>query len=172
MQASVRVVGADRALKALQVLEPSVAREVKRDLSKVGAMYKAAIADATPPGPGASHWRATSGARGSRGGDGWPAWSDLSFSVARRGLSIYIRGTSADGAIEAMYETMGRKTRVKTTQGEALIAAMTEKFGPVVKSGRKSGRLRRIAGENYATAIKDIEAACDRAVDEVNRRLP
>lgn len=172
MDVSVKIVGASDALKALRTIEPTVARQVGREVSDIGRMYLRAVREATPPGAGASHWRATSGSRGSRGGAGWPGWSDLAFSSSRRGMSVFITGKSASPAIAAMFETMGRRTSVKTVAGEQLISNMNEKFGEVAQSGKKSGRMRRIAGENYAQAIKMIEAACDRAVEEVNRRMP
>lgn len=169
---TVKVVGADQALRALRTIEPSVAREVGRDLTKIGRMYQDAVEKATPSGAGSSNWRATSGARGSRGGAGWPAWSDLSFRTSRRGMTVFVTGTSASPAIASMYETMGRNTRVRTKSGAQLIKLMNEKFGAVAKSGSKVGRFRRIAGEHYAEAVKQIDEACARAVAEVNRRMP
>lgn len=172
MNVSVKVVGASDALKVLRTIEPTVARQVGREVSGIGRMYLQAVREATPPGPGASHWRATSGSRGSRGGAGWPAWSDLTFSSSRRGMSVFVTGKSSSPAIAAMFETMGRETSVKTVAGGQLIANMNEKFGRVEQSGRKSGRMRRIAGDNYGKAIDMLEKACDRAVEEVNRRMP
>jgi len=172
MDMNVRVKGADQALRALRVMEPEVAKQVGREMSAIGRMYVQAVREATPPGPGASRWRQTSGARGSRGGAGWPGWSAITFSSSRRGMTVFITGKSGNPAIAAMYETMGRGTKVKTPQGHALIAAMNEKFGPVAQSGKKVGRMRRIAGEHYAEAVKKVDQACDRAVSEVNRRMP
>ena len=172
MNVSVKVVGASDALKALRTIEPTVARQVGREVSDIGRMYVNAARAATLPGPGASHWRQTSGSRGSRGGAGWPGWSDLTFASSRRGMSVFITGRSSSPAIAAMYETMGRETSVRTVPGEYLIAAMNSKFGEVAQSGKKAGRMRRIAGENYGKAIDMLEKACDRAVEEVNRRMP
>lgn len=172
MDMTVKVVGADQALRALRTMEPTVAKQVGREISAIGRMYLAAVKAATPPGPGSSHWRGTSGARGTRGGAGWPAWSNLTFKTSRRGMTVFITGTSANAAIASMYETMGRRTRVHTKSGEQLIRLMEEKFGPVAKSGDKVGRFRRIAGEHYAEAVKQVDQACARAVDEVNRRMP
>jgi len=52
-KASVRVVGADQALKALRSLEPTVARQVGRDISDVGRdiMAERAAAVAVQAGP-------------------------------------------------------------------------------------------------------------------------
>ena len=173
MDVSVRVVGADQALRALRTIEPTVAKQVGREVSAVGRMLVAAAREATPSGPGASNWRQTSGSRGggpSKGG--WPGWSNLTFSASRRGMTVFVTGKSSNAVIDAMYETMGRGTKTNTVQGQYLIAAMNSKFGPVVQSGKKAGRMRRIAGENYGKAVDMIEKACDRAVEEVNRRMP
>ena len=172
MDVSVKVVGASEALRALRTIEPTVAKQVGREVSAIGRMLVAAARAATPSGPGASHWRQTSGSRGSRNGAGWPGWSDLAFTSSRRGMTVFVTGKSASPAIAAMYETMGRRTSVKTRAGEQLIANMDAKFGPVVQSGKKAGRMRRIAGENYGQAVDMLEKACDRAVEEVNRRMP
>lgn len=172
MDVSVRVVGADQALRALRTIEPTVAKQVGREVSDIGRMLVGAARAATPSGPGASNWRQTSGSRGSRGGAGWPGWADLTFTSSRRGMSVFVTGRSSSPAIAAMYETMGRRTSVKTRAGEQLISNMDAKFGPVVQSGKKAGRMRRIAGENYGKAVDMMEKACDRAVEEVNRRMP
>ena len=171
MEVTVEIAGSSEALKALRVLEPTVAREVGRDVTKVGQRIAAAMQATTPPLP-ASRWVATSGARGSRGGAGWPAWQPITYRVMRRDLTVRVLGTSSDPSIAAMFETMGRETRVKTLQGRQLIANMNEAAGEVAKSGKKRGRARRVAGEQYASAIRDIQAAVDKAVNEVNRRMP
>jgi hypothetical protein len=171
MEVTVEIAGSSEALKALRVLEPTVAREVGRDVTKVGQRIAAAMQATTPPLP-ASRWVATSGARGSRGGAGWPAWQPITYRVMRRDLTVRVLGTSSDPSIAAMFETMGRETRVKTLQGRQLIANMNEAAGEVAKSGKKRGRARRVAGEQYASAIRDIQAAVDKAVSEVNRRMP
>jgi hypothetical protein len=171
MEVTVEIAGSSEALKALRVLEPTVAREVGRDVTKVGQRIAAAMQATTPPLP-ASRWVATSGARGSRGGAGWPAWQPITYRVMRRDLTVRVVGTSSDPSIAAMFETMGRETRVKTLQGRQLIANMNEAAGEVAKSGKKRGRARRVAGEQYASAIRDIQAAVNKAVNEVNRRMP
>ena len=171
MEVTVEIQGSAEALKALRVLEPTVAREVGRDVTAVGQRIAAAMKDTTPSVP-ASRWIASSGKRGSRGGRGWPAWQPITYKVARRDLTVRVTGTSSDPAIAAMFETMGRETRVQTPQGRQLIANMNESAGVVAKSGKKSGRARRVAGEQYAAAIRDIQAAVDKAVSEVNRRMP
>jgi hypothetical protein len=171
MEVTVEIAGSSEALKALRVLEPTVAREVGRDVTKVGQRIASAMQATTPPLP-ASRWVGTSGARGSRGGAGWPAWQPITYRVMRRDLTVRVVGTSSDPSIAAMFETMGRETRVKTLQGRQLIANMNEAAGEVAKSGKKRGRARRVAGEQYASAIRDIQAAVDKAVSEVNRRMP
>lgn len=169
---TVKVVGADQALRALRTIAPEVAKQVGREVSDIGRMYAAAAREATPSGPPSSHWRGTSGARGTRGGAGWPAWANLTFKTSRRGMTVYITGTSSSPAIASMYETMGRGTRVRTKAGAQLIRLMNDKFGPVAQSGRKSGRMRRIAGEHYGEAVRQVDEACQHAVAEVNRRMP
>lgn len=172
MEVTVRIDGANEALKALRLLEPTVAKQVERDVSAIGATI-AAAASASTNLP-ASHWVASSGARGSRGGAGWPAWESINYKVSRRGMTVRVTGTSSSGIVEAMFETMGRETRVRTPQGRQLIANMNEANGPVVASGPKGkkGRMRRIAAEQYGSARRKIEAAVNRAVDEANRRMP
>lgn len=168
----VRVVGGDEAIKALRIMEPATAREVAKEVSKVGKMLVAAMNATTPSNSPSSHWAATSGSRGARGGAGWPAWSPLSYRSRRSGMTVYVNGTAANSAIPAMFETLGRRTSVKTKAGEQFIKNMDAAAGPVVQSGKKKGRARRVAGENYAAAFKAVKDATDRAVDEVNRRMP
>lgn len=171
MEVTLELQGGVEALKALRVLEPTVAREVGRDMTAVGKRISAAMSGTTPDVP-ASGWVGTSGARGSRGGAGWPAWEPLSYRVTRRELTVRVTGRSSNSAIAAMFETMGRETRVRTPQGRQLIANMNEAAGPVVKSGKKAGRARRVAAEQYPNAIRDIQSAVDKAVAEINRRMP
>lgn len=168
----IRVEGADKALRALRQMEPLTAKEVGREVSGIGKRIAAVARANASGGPPASGWVQTSGKRGSRGGAGWPAWEPLSFKSARRGMTVRVTGTSPSGVIESMYETMGRETKVKTPQGRQLIANMNNTFGPVVRAGKKAGRMRRIAAENYAQAEKDLESAVNKAVDAVNRLMP
>lgn len=171
---SVELQGGAEALRVLRVLEPTVALQVGREVTEVGRRIAAAAAATTPQRAPSSRWVQSSGARGSRGGAGWPAWSPISYKVTRRDLTVRVTGTSSSASIAAMFETMGRETRVRTAQGRQLIANMNEVAGPVKASGRmgKKGRMRRVASEQYGAAVRDIEKAVDRAVSEVNRRMP
>jgi hypothetical protein len=48
-----------------------------------------------------------------------------------------------------------------------------QRWAPIVKSGKKEGRVARGAIANkYPEVMENLKKACDRAVDEVNRRMP
>jgi hypothetical protein len=47
------------------------------------------------------------------------------------------------------------------------------RWTPIVKSGKKEGRVARAAIANkYPEVMAQLQRACDKAVDEVNRRMP
>lgn len=172
-QASVRVVGADQALRALRSLEPTVARQVGRDISNVGRDIMAEAQSLAPDSPPVSGWVATSGARGSRGGAGWPAWAPVQTSFRRRGTTITVQTNSSPPAIASFAESLGRGQKAKTDAGRRLVAMARERWSPIVKSGKKEGRVARAAIANkYPEVMANLKAACDKAVDEVNRRMP
>jgi hypothetical protein len=172
-QASVRIVGADQALKALRTLEPLVAREVGRDVSNIGRELAASARSLAPDGPPVSGWVGTSGARGSRGGAGWPEWGPIQASYQRRGMSVRVTTSSSPPAIASLAESLGRGQRWRTEAGLRLVTYARLRWGPIVQSGKKEGRVARAAvASNYPQIMENLRKACDRAVEEVNRRMP
>lgn len=171
---NVRLVGADQALKALDILEPTVARRVKKEISDVGREMAAYITSlASGQQAPVSGWR---------GSAGWPAWSAVSGSSGRRGAGVVVSPKSDPAAIAGMYEYIGNATKIQpaknpgaTPRGAVLSRMFNERLGvPVSNSRRKKpGRLvRQTLNDKYPEARRKIEAACDKAVDEVNRRMP
>ncbi len=167
MDLNVRLQGADQALKALNILEPTVARKVKKEISDVGrdmASYISSLA-AGKEAP-VSGWRET---------PTWPGWTSVAGSSARRGAGVVVTPKSNPSAIAGMYEYIGNATRIQTVKGATLSRMFNERLGvPVSNSRRKKpGRLvRQTLNDKYPEARRKIEAACDKAVDEVNRRMP
>ena len=173
MDYRLRIEGGDAALKALRVMEPTVARQVGKDVTKIGLALAAAVRSIAPTEPPVSGWREASGASGSRGGAGWPAWSQVQASYTRRGMTARVRTSSNPTAIASFAESLGRGTEWKTRAGLNLVAYARMRWSPIVKSGRKEGRVARAAiAQEYPEAMRDLQRACDRAVAEVNRRMP
>jgi hypothetical protein len=164
---NVRLTGADQTLRALNILEPSVARRVKKEISSIGASLAAHITSLAQADAPVSGWVGT---------PNWPAWSAVTGSSSRRGAGVVVTPRSAgDARIASMYEYIGNATKIKTTQGATLSRMFNERLGvPVSNSRRKRpGRLvRQTLNDKYAEARRDIEKACDDAVAEVNRRMP
>jgi hypothetical protein len=76
-------------------------------------------------------------------------------------------------AIASFAESLGRGQKAKTTAGEKLVEMANDRWSPIVKSGKKEGRVARGAIANkYPEVMADLKRACDRAVEEVNRRMP
>jgi hypothetical protein len=167
--ASVRVDGADRALKALAILEPTVARETKQQISKIGKMLADHITDiASDHGdPPVSGWRQT---------PTWPGWSPVRGQSRRVGAGVAVTSTSSDVRIAAMYEYIGNATKITDpVKGQRLSNLFNERLGATVSAPRRQrpGRLiRRTINERYGEAREQLEAAVNRAVNEVNRRMP
>lgn len=173
MDASLRLVGAEQALRALRTIEPSIAREVGREVSNIGRDLVAEAQSLAPDRPPVSGWVGTSGARGSRGGAGWPAWAPVQSSFRRRGMSVTVTTNSSPPAIASFAESLGRGQKVKTSAGARLVEMAKSRWSPIVKSGKKEGRVARAAISNrYPEVMEDLRKACDKAVDEVNRRMP
>lgn len=172
---NVQVQGADQAIRALRTMEPETAKQVGREISKVGADLAAYIRSAAPTGPPMSGWREQSAARGrTRGGAGWPAWSPIGATSRRRGTSVVVNMT---GAVAAIYESAGKNNPggVSTHPDGGQFIRNLSRHNRLVQSGGRP-RKGRLAGkaivEQYPEALRRIQAACDRAVDAVNRRLP
>lgn len=168
-----RIEGAEEALRALRVLEPTVAREVGREVSAVGSRLAVEVKSIAPAAPPVSGWTQTSGTRGSRNGAGWPAWSSIQSSSRRRGMSTIVTTTSRDASIASFAESLGRGEQWKTQAGLNLVRYARLRWGPIVKAGKKEGRVARAAvAENYPQIMADLQAAVNKAVTEVNRRMP
>lgn len=167
---SVRVVGADKALKALRSLEPSIARQVGQEVGQVGARIQDRVVASAPSQPPMSGWRTTAAKSGrSRGGAGWPAWENIGATSRRSGMSVRVTTTSA---VAAIYESAGARSDGASSQGEQFIRNLS-RYGSLVQSGKKKGRLgRKVIAEMYAAEKQNLQKACDRAVEEVNRRMP
>ncbi len=173
---TVRVVGADQAIKALRTMEPETAKQVGREISTVGKDIAAYIKNAAPTSPPMSGWRTVAPARpgparsggGGRGGAGWPAWAPIGASSARRGTRVIINMT---GAVAAIYESAGKEGNIKSTSGRQFVDNL-----PALSVSGSRPRRGRLAGRaivtQYPEAIRRVQIACDRAVEAVNRRLP
>jgi|694.fasta_scaffold37031_7 hypothetical protein len=172
---TVRVEGADQAVRALRTMEPETAKQVGKEISNVGRDLAAYIRANAPTQPPMSGWRETGAARGrTRGGAGWPAWAPISASSKRRGVSVTVNMT---GAVAAIYESAGKNGLggISTHPDGGQFIRNLSRYGRLYTSGGRP-RSGRLAGKaivtQYPEAIKRIQAACDRAVDAVNRRLP
>ena len=166
-----QIEGADEALSALRVMEPETAKQVGRSVSDIGKNLASAIAGDAPSGPPMSGWKATSGIRGARGGQGWPAWTQISARSRRRGMKVLVDTQSAPSMIAAVYESAGIKGG-RSEAGRRMIANFEDE-STLVKSGKHSGRLaRKRISEDYPEIIKSIRDAAEKAVAKVNRMLP
>lgn len=180
---SVRVAGADQALRALRTMEPETAKQVAKEISSVGRMLASYINANAPTDSPMSGWREIPSARPqaqSRGGKGWNdmvTWSPIKARSARRGTSVTVSTESANAAaiiFESAGIKGGRKARGIGGSGDGgQFIANLQRQAPLVQSGKYQGRLGRAAIKaNYGQVLKDIEQACERAVFEVNRRMP
>ena len=179
MDATVRIVGADQAIKALRTMEPETAKQVGREISGVGKDIAAYIKSHAPSGPPMTGWRTSPptrprGARvkrGGRGGSGWPAWEPITASSSRRGTTATVR---MPGASANIFEVAGRVSSGNDPQGAQFIRNLS-RHGRLYTSGGRP-RVGRLAGkaivEKYPEAIRQVQAACDKAVAAVNRRMP
>lgn len=167
MNLSVRVQGGDQALRALRSLEPTVAKKVGQDISKVGAGLAAEISNRAPSEPPVSGWRATP--------SGWPAWGQVTASHRRRGTSVTVSTSSNPSAIAGMLEFIGNGTKIKSDRGRHLSEMFNRRLLTTVpvKNRKAKGRLgARVLNEKYPEVIAEITQACEFAVAEVNRRMP
>jgi hypothetical protein len=166
MDLNVRLIGADRAIKALSILEPSVARRVKREISSVGSELAAHMTSLAQSDPPVSGWQGT---------PGWPAWGAVTGSSRRVGAGVVVTPKSSDSRIAGMYEYIGNATKIETKQGAVLSRMLNQRLGVPVSNSRRRrpGRLvRQTLNDKYAESREKIENACDEAVAEVNRRMP
>jgi hypothetical protein len=171
MDATIKVVGADQALKALRTMEPETAKQVGKEIKSSGNSIAAYIRSNAPSDAPMSGWRDQLAARPRGTARGWPAWAPIGASVRRRGTSVIVASTGASAAI---FETAGAVNPggVTDPMGAQFIRNVS-RHGRLVQSGKKKGRLARAAVKNvYPQALRDIRTACDRAVEAVNRRMP
>jgi hypothetical protein len=167
---SIKVKGADEAVRVLQTMDSIFAKEIKREISSAGRLVADYAKQKAPTQPTMSGWRETPAARGrTRGGAGWPAWQNPGVSVSRRGASVVIAST---GAVAAIYESAGKNGLNGLSQNGGQFIRNNSRYGRLVKAGERTGRLMIPAiQQTYPEVIKRIREACDRAVDEANRRL-
>ena len=170
MDISVKVKGADEALRVLQTMDAIFAKEIKRDISSAGRLVADHAKQIAPTEPTMRGWREIPAAQGrTRGGAGWPSWENPGVRVSRRGASVVIGST---GAVAAIYESAGKKglNGLSPTGGQFI--RNNSRYGRLVKAGDRTGRLMIPAIKaTYPEVIKRIREACDRAVEEANRRL-
>ena len=170
MDVSVRVEGADAALRTLRTMEPIFAKEIAKDITAAGKLVAEHAKVKAPTNPTMSGWRETTAARGrTRGGAGWPAWESPGVKVSRRGASVVIAST---GAVAAIYESAGKNGLGGLGPTGGQFINNNSRHGRLVQSGARTGRLMipSIAA-TYPQVISELRKACDRAVNEVNRRL-
>lgn len=172
---TVQVKGADQAIRALRTMEPETAKQVGREIATVGKDIAAYILAEAPTQPPMSGWRTIPAARPrSRGASGWPAWSGITAKSARRGTTVTVQ---MGGAVAAIYESAGKNglDGLKSHPDGGQFIRNLSRYNRLVTSGNRP-RTGRLAGKaivnQYPEAIRRIQAACDRAVEAVNRRLP
>jgi len=166
LQFSVDLRGAQQALHALKTLEPEVAKEVGRDLSKAGRTLAQAIGKAAPKDAPVSNW--------STSGSSWPKWAPISARSQRRGMNLTVSTTSS-GPIAHMAEFIGNGTKIKTTDGAKLSDMFNQRLGPTVGGGKRKspGRLGvKVIGEQWSAIKQQVEDAVEKATQTVNRRMP
>ena len=172
MVMTIAVKGADEAVRVLQTMEPIFAKEIKKEITSAGRLVADYAKGITPGGPTMRGWREIPAARGrTRGGAGWPAWQNPGVRVSRRGASVVIAST---GAVAAIYESAGKNglSGLSPTGGQFIRNNSTDPGRALVQAGERKGRLMIPAIKNtYPEVIKRIQEACDRAVEEANRRL-
>lgn len=169
---SIQVKGADEAVRVLQTMEPIFAKEIKKEITSAGRLVADYAKGIAPGEPTMRGWREIPAARGrTRGGAGWPAWANPGVRVSRRGASVIIAST---GAVAAIYESAGKNGLggLSPTGGQFIRNNSTSPGRPLVQAGERKGRLMIPAIKaTYPEVIKRIREACDRAVEEANRRL-
>lgn len=92
-------------------------------------------------------------------------------------MSVTIK-TQSSNAAAIIYESAGvkggRVFRGPGGSGDgAQFIANLQRHAPLLQSGKYQGRLGRAAIKaNYGKALRQVQEACDKAVFEVNRRMP
>ena len=170
MYMSITVKGADEAVRVLQTMEPIFAKEIKKEISSAGKLIAARAQEIAPSGPTMTNWRTIPAARGrTRGGAGWPAWQNPGVQVSRRGASVIVSST---GAVAAIYESAGKNGLEGHSLSGGQFIRNNSNEHRLVQAGKRKGRLMIPAiQETYPEVMKRIREACDRAVEEANRRL-
>ena len=170
MEMTIKVKGADEAVRVLQTMEPIFAKEIKKEITSAGRLVADYAKQKAPTESTMRGWREIPAARGrTRGGAGWPGWENPGVRVSRRGASVVIAST---GAVAAIYESAGKNglNGLSPTGGQFI--RNNSRHGRLVKAGERTGRLMIPAIKaTYPEVIKRIQEACDRAVEEANRRL-
>jgi hypothetical protein len=88
-------------------------------------------------------------------------------------MSTIVTTTSGDASIASFAESLGRGQKWKTRAGLNLVKYARLRWSPIVKAGKKEGRVARAAiAENYPQVMDDLQEAVNKAVTEVNRRMP
>lgn len=171
MEMTVTVKGADQAIRVLQTMEPLFAKEIKKEISAAGRIVADHAKTLAPSSSTMSGWRGIPAARPRSGARGWPAWETPGMRVSRRGASVIISST---GAVAAIYESAGKNglDGLSVQGGQFIRNNSTSPGRPLVQAGERKGRLMIPAiQQTYPEVIKRIQEACDRAVEEANRRL-
>ena len=136
MELGIRIQGADQTLRALSVLEPTVARKTKQAITAIGQDLAAHIRAQAKADAPVSGWRETP--------SGWPAWTQVQAQHKRRGAGVVVNTTSgSDNIVAAMYEYVGNGTAIKTDNGAKLSQMFNQRLGSTVQNSRRKrpGRL-------------------------------
>lgn len=158
-------------MKALSLMEPAVAKNVGKEIRSAGSLIAAVAKANAPQQPTMSGWRETDATRGrTRGGAGWPAWETPGVSVRRKGGAVVVSST---GAVAAIYESAGKNGLGGLSRNGGQFIRNNSRYGRLQTHGKRTGRLMIPAvAATYPAVIAQITKACERAVEEVNRRMP
>lgn len=186
----VKVEGVAGSLKALNKVEPEIAKGVGRELNKAGRKIRDDARRLTPTDSPMRNWRTTparnprgkqnaAGLFGygvSRGGQGWPAWNKGGFQKSIRSKRReFLLEISANDASAMIYELAGTKGgfgrgSAGSPQGQAFIAKL-----PAVNQSSKGDRTGRIMvpalKKNYKATREAIEKAVDRTRAELQKAI-
>lgn len=173
VETSVKIVGADQALKALRTMAPETAKQVAKEIKTAGDSIANYIRTNAPSASPMRGWRTELPARPRGTQRGWPAWAPIGASVSRRGTSVVVSSTGASAAIYESAGAVNPQGRTNPHPPGELFVNILQGHQVIVQSGKKKGRLaRKAVKELYPQTLADVQAACDKAVDAVNRRMP